>query len=209
MAAEHDRGARSRKQIEAERQDSLQAALTHYGVDTEHAFQVRDSATKLFDAAKNVHGLPLEYREWLSAAAMLYEVGDFVNRSGRHRHTYYIISHSEILGYTPEQRCIIAAIARYLGKSRPGPGDGPMKVLLPEDRQYVPKACELLRLARALNLGRTGAVRSFHVRVRDAEVQIVLQGARGAGVELELWAIEKERNYFRELFGRMLSATAA
>ena len=35
---------------------------------------------------------------------MLYEVGDYVNRNGRHRHTQYIISNSEILGYTPEQR---------------------------------------------------------------------------------------------------------
>jgi len=35
--------------------------------------------------------------EWLSAAAMLYEVGDFINRTGRHRHTHYIISNSEIL----------------------------------------------------------------------------------------------------------------
>ncbi len=81
----------------------------------------------LFAALKSVHGLPLEYEEWLSAAAMLYEVGDYVNRNGRHRHTYYIISHSEILGYTPEQRRIIAAIARYLGKSRPAPGDAPIK----------------------------------------------------------------------------------
>ena len=76
----------------------------------------------MFKTLKTVHRLPPEYAEWLSAAAMLYEVGDYVNRNGRHRHAYYIIAHSEILGYTPEQRRIIAAIARYLGKSRPAPG---------------------------------------------------------------------------------------
>jgi hypothetical protein len=36
-----------------------------------------------------------------------------------------------------------------------------------------------------------------------------LQPQRGTGVELELWAIEKEKNYFRELFGRTLSAALA
>jgi exopolyphosphatase/guanosine-5'-triphosphate,3'-diphosphate pyrophosphatase len=209
MAAEHDRGTRPSKQIESERRDSLRAALAHYRVDAHHALQVRESAIKLFDALKGVHSLPSEYREWLSAAAMLYEVGDFVNRTGRHRHTYYIISHSEILGYTPEQRRVIAAIARYLGKSRPSPGDGPMKVLPPPDRQHVVKASEILRLARALNLGRTRAVGGVRVRLRDAEVQIVLRPARGAGIELELWALEKEKNYFREVFGRTLSATLA
>jgi exopolyphosphatase/guanosine-5'-triphosphate,3'-diphosphate pyrophosphatase len=132
-----------------------------------------------------------------------------VNRSGRHRHTYYIISHSEILGYTPEQRRVIAAVARYLGKSRPTQGDGPIKVLPPEDRQYVAKASQLLRLARALNLSRSHSVRGMRVRLRNAEVEITLRPARGAGVELELWAIEKEKNYFREVFGRTLSAALA
>ena len=98
--------------------------------------------------------LPPEYREWLSAAAMLYEVGSFLNRNGRHRHTHYIISNSEILGYTTDQRRIISAIARYLGKSRPTPGDGPMKGLSTAEQQHIAKASLLLRLARAMNLGR-------------------------------------------------------
>ena len=105
---------------------------------------------------------------------MLYEVGDYVNRNGRHRHSYYIISNSEILGYTPEQRRIIAAIARYLGKSRPTPDDPPMKVLAPENREHVRRASLLLRLARALNLGRTGAIRKARLQVRDAKVLMAI-----------------------------------
>src|SRR5208337_4990963 len=77
---------------------------------------VRDAALLLFSSLKSVHQLPAEYREWLSAAAMLYEVGDYVNRNGHHRHTYYIIANSEILGYTPQQRRIIGSIARYPGR---------------------------------------------------------------------------------------------
>src|SRR5438270_179974 len=152
MAAEHDRSTRSSKQIESERWDSLQSAVAHYRVDMDHALAVRNSAMQLFDALRAVHRMAPEYREWLSAAAMLYEVGDYVNRNGRHRHTYYIISHSEILGYRPEQRKIIGAIARYLGKSRPTMQDGPIKVLPPGERENVAKASLLLRLARAFHL---------------------------------------------------------
>ena len=97
-----------------------------------------------------MHRLPPEYREWLSAAAMLYEAGDYLNRNGRHRHAYYIISNSEILGYTPQQRRMIAAIARYLGNSRPTIEDGPMKAIDPAERADVQKAILLLRLARSL-----------------------------------------------------------
>jgi len=206
MAAEYDRSTKSGRQIESERWDSIRNAVEHYRVDMDHALQVRSSAMHLFSALRSVHSLPPEYAEWLSAAAMLYEVGDYVNRNGRHRHTYYIISHSEILGYTPEQRRIIAAIARYLGKSRPTPTDGPIKALLPSDQEAVPKASLLLRLARALNLSRGNAIRATRVRVHDGDVRLALTTKPRSSVDLELWAVEKEKDYFREVFGRELSA---
>jgi len=209
MAAEYDRSTRSGRQIESERWDSIRNAVAHYRVDLHHALQVREMAMSLFAGLKSVHHLPPEYAEWLSAAAMLYEVGDYVNRRGHHRHTYYIISHSEILGYTPEQRQIIAAIARYLGKSRPTLDDTPIKVLPAADQELVPKASLLLRLARALNLSRSGAIRSAKVTVRDGEVRLRLVRKLRSSGDLELWAVDKERSYFREAFGRELSAAAA
>jgi exopolyphosphatase/guanosine-5'-triphosphate,3'-diphosphate pyrophosphatase len=209
MAAEYDRGTRSGRQIESERWDSIQHALHHYHVDPHHALQVRASAMELFSALKSLHHLPPEYREWLSAAAMLYEVGDFVNRNGRHRHAHYIISNSELLGYTPEQRRIIAGIARYLGKSRPTPGDGPMKGLVPIEQEHIAKASMLLRLARAMNLGRSRAVQKARVVIRNGNVRLTLVSHRRVGVDLELWAIERDADYFREVFGRELSVAAA
>jgi exopolyphosphatase/guanosine-5'-triphosphate,3'-diphosphate pyrophosphatase len=209
MAAEYDSSTRSGKQIESERWESITRAVAHYGVDMKHALDVRQSAMSLFSALRSVHGLPPEYREWLSAAAMLYEVGDHVNRNGHHRHTYYIISNSEILGYTPQQRRLIAAIARYLGKSRPTADEPPMKALDPADRVGVQKAIMILRLARSLNLGRSRAVQTVRVSVRATEVHLTLVPRRRMGVDLELWAIEKDAAYFREVFGRALSTAAA
>ena len=209
MAADYDRSTRSGKQVESERWESIMKAVDHYGVDRKHALDVRDAAMLLFSSLKSVHRLPPEYREWLSAAAMLYEVGDYVNRSGRHRHTNYIISNSEILGYTPQQRRLIAAIARYLGKSRPTTEDGPMKVVDTADRANVQKAILLLRLARALNLGRSRAVQKVRVGLHSAEVKLTLVPRRRMGVDLELWAIEKDRDYFREVFGRELSTAVS
>src|ERR1700729_1459653 len=208
MAAEYDRSTRSGRQIESERWESITKAVAHYGVDMKHALDVRDSAMFLFSALRSVHGLAPEFREWLSAAAMLYEVGDYVNRNGHHRHTYYIIANSEILGYTPQQRKIIGSIARYLGKSRPTPGDGPMSGLSPEEQENVEKASVLLRIARALNMGRSQSVQKVRVTHRAAEVHLTLVPRRRMGVDLELWAIEKDAPYFREVFGRELSIAA-
>jgi exopolyphosphatase / guanosine-5'-triphosphate,3'-diphosphate pyrophosphatase len=209
MAAEYDRSTRSGRQIESERWESIARAVAHYRIDRKHALDVRESAMLLFSGLRSVHRLPPEYREWISAAAMLYEAGDYLNRNGHHRHTYYIISNSEILGYTPQQRRIIAAIARYLGNSRPTIEDGPMKALDPAERPAVQKAILLLRLARSLNLGRSRAVEKVRIAVRAAEVRLNLVPRRRMGVDLELWAIEKDCDYFREVFGRELSAAVA
>jgi exopolyphosphatase/guanosine-5'-triphosphate,3'-diphosphate pyrophosphatase len=209
MAAESDEETRSGKQIESERQDSILAAVAHYQVDLQHATRVRDSAMKLFSELRPVHRLPQEYREWIAAAAMLCEVGDYVNRTGRHRHTYYIISHSEILGYTPQQRKVIAAIARYLGKSRPSAADAPIKALPPFQQKDIAKASLLLRLAWGLNLGRSGALKTVRVRIQEGSVEMTLVPKHPMSVDLELWAVEKETAYFREVFGRDFSAAAA
>jgi exopolyphosphatase/guanosine-5'-triphosphate,3'-diphosphate pyrophosphatase len=208
MAAEYDHSTRSGRQIESERWESIHRAMEHYGVDVEHAEDVRASALQLFDSLKSLHQLPGEYREWLSAAAMLYEVGGYVNRSGRHRHAHYIIANSEILGYTAQQRRVIAAIARYLGNSRPTPGDAPMQGLNPADQEDTRKASLLLRIARAINLGRSGAIQKVGIRTRNGIVRLQLTTRRRMGADLEVWAIEKDRTYFREVFGRELSVVA-
>ena len=208
MASEHDHNSRSRRRIDSERSASLLAAAEHYRVDIAHAKQVRATAEQLFLDLRSLHHLPAEMGELLAAAAMLYEAGLFIGRNGRHRHAYYIISNSEILGYTPAQRRVIATIARFLGKSRTLPGDPIMLALAVEERAAVSKAVVLLRLARALNLGRGNSLAGIRARTRGQKAYINLKPKRGSGVELELWALEKEKDYFREVLGRELVVSA-
>jgi hypothetical protein len=47
----------------------------------------------------------------------------------------------------------------------------------------------------------------LHVGVRqDGPVYLGLTPASREGVELELWAVEQERSYFKSVFGRELLA---
>src|SRR5215813_6435636 len=187
MAADWDPRALQRSQLEAERQDALLETCKRYGVDRRYSEHVCELALQLFEALRKLHNLPAEYRQWITAAAMLHEVGSYINRSGRHRHSYYLISNSEIFGFTPEQRTIIAAIARYMGKSRPALDDSFLKKLRVGDRGALPKAVLLLRLARALNQSRRGAVQKITARIQDSNVWLRPVGKREL-MDLELWA---------------------
>jgi exopolyphosphatase/guanosine-5'-triphosphate,3'-diphosphate pyrophosphatase len=207
MVADYDRGTPFQKRIDSERRNAIASMARQYGVDTKFAERVRALAMQLFDALQRIHRLPQDYRDWLAAAAMLHEAGTYVNRAGRNRHTYYLISHSELFGFTAEQRNIVAAIARYIGKSKPAPENRPVRVLSPTDQQYVRKAVVLLRLARALDQSRRGMVRNVDVRSARSRVVLDLETKRGS-IELERWALEKEKRYFREVFGRELVLAA-
>jgi len=207
LASDYDTSPGMRKRIESERENTLLRMGQQYHVDLNYANRVRQLAAKLFEELQAVHQLPEEYADWLAAAAMLQEIGSFINRTGRRRHTFYAIAHSEMFGYTVRQRHMIAAIARYVGASRPLPENRPMRLVPPAARALVPKAVGLLRLARALEQGRRGTVTGIRVRVESRRVVLLLT-AKKPGAELELWALNNEKPYFRELFGRDLAAFA-
>ena len=202
MAADAGIGKRAHRQLEAEQEDALVTLGRRYGADARHAQHVRELVLQLFRSLEKLHGLPEQYGQWIGAAAMLHEIGSYVNRNGRHRHTYYLISNSELFGFPPAQRYLIAAIARYMGKSRPSERDRELKNLRPSARALLDRAVIMLRLARALNQGRRGIVQQVRARQRGAVVELELRGK--SGMDLEVWAAEKERSYFRDVFGRDL-----
>jgi exopolyphosphatase / guanosine-5'-triphosphate,3'-diphosphate pyrophosphatase len=208
MLAEQDARAKAHREFEHERWESVMATARRYGVDPRQAEPVRAHAVQLFRDLKPIHELGLEYESWLSAAAVLRDTGKFINHQGHHRHTQYIISSSEIYGYTQLQRTLVSAIARYLGKSRPQPGDRALRNIPAEEHQNVHRAVVLLRLAVALNQDRASDVVRVGVRIYPKRIYLELRAGR-TGAELELWSLRKESGYFREVFGRELFVTLA
>jgi exopolyphosphatase/guanosine-5'-triphosphate,3'-diphosphate pyrophosphatase len=208
MLAEQDARAAGHREFEHERWQSVLLTARRYGVDPRQAEPVRGHALQLFNELKALHELPPEYESWLEAAAILRDTGKFINHQGHHRHTQYIISSSEMYGYTQVQRTVVSALARYLGKSRPQPGDRALRNIPTDEHGNVQRAVVLLRLAVALNQDRASDVLRVAAKVYPKRVYLELKPGR-TGAELELWSLRKEASYFREVFGRELFATLA
>ncbi|HEY5057051.1 MAG TPA: Ppx/GppA phosphatase family protein, partial [Acidobacteriaceae bacterium] len=208
MLADTDARASVHRKLESERWDGVLEVCRRYNVDQRKAEPVRQHVVQLYDELARVHELPEEYRLWLEAAAMMSDVGKYMNHQGHHRHTQYILANSEIYGFSPEQRAIVAAIARYLGKSRVDPMDRPMRIVPVEEHMNVMSAVVLLRLAVALNQDRASAVLRVRTHVYPKRVVVELVPGRG-GAELEAWSLKKEAAYFREVFERDLAVEVA
>jgi len=208
MLGEADLRASVHRKIETERWAGVLEVCRRYGVDQRKAEPVREHVMQLYDELARVHELPQEYRLWLQAAAMMQDVGKYMNHQGHHRHTQYILANSEIFGFSPEQRAIVSAIARYLGKSRPDAMDRVMRAVPVEEHINVVRAVVLLRLAVALNQDRASAVVKMRAHIYPKRVVLDLIPGRG-GAELEAWSLKKEGAYFREVFERDLAVDVA
>jgi exopolyphosphatase/guanosine-5'-triphosphate,3'-diphosphate pyrophosphatase len=206
MLAEVDARTQQHRLFEQERWDAVLATVRRYGVDPRHAEPVRAHAVQLFRELLPLHKLPPEYQLWIETAAMLADIGKFLNHQGHHRHTQYIVASCEIYGFNQQQRTIISAIARYLGKSRPQPLDRAMRNIPPEEHENVRKAVVLLRLATALNSDRASDV--VRVRTKVYPKRVIFELNEGpTGAQLELWSLRKEADYFAEVFRRELFVT--
>ncbi|MGC2301238.1 MAG: Ppx/GppA phosphatase family protein [Acidobacteriaceae bacterium] len=208
MLAEQDPRASVHQEFERERWQAVEEACRRYGTDPRQGEPVRQHAAQMFRDLAAVHELPPEYQTWVEAAALLRDIGKFLNHQGYHRHAQYIIANSELYGFTPQQRVVTSAIARYLGKSRPSPEGRTMRQVPPEEYEHVRRAVVLLRLAVALNQDRASDVLKVRVRVYPKRVLMELLPGR-TGAELELWSLRKEAGYFREVFGRDLFVALA
>ncbi|HXS76035.1 MAG TPA: Ppx/GppA phosphatase family protein [Terracidiphilus sp.] len=208
MLAAQDQRAALHRQFEMERWESVVTTAQRYGVDMRQAEPVRGHAVQLFRDLKSLHRMPEEYETYLAAAAVLRDTGKFINHQGHHRHTQYIVSMSEMYGYTQVQRTIVSAITRYLGKSRPDPNDRALRNIPAEEHKHVERAVVLLRLAVALNQDRASDVLKVSAKVYPKRVYLEVEPGR-TGAELELWSLRKESGYFREIFDRELFATLA
>lgn len=208
MLGDVDLRASVHQKIESERWSGVLEVCQRYGIELRKVEPVRQHVVQLFNAMAKVHELPEEYRLWLESAAMMQDVGKFLNHQGHYRHTQYILANSEIFGFSPEQRAIVSALARYLGKTRPDPMDRVMRSIPVEEHMNVVRGIVLLRLAVALNQDRASAVVQLKTHVYPKRVLLELVPGRG-GAELEAWSLKKEASYFREVFRRELFVEVA
>lgn len=169
-------------------------------VDRAHAAHVARLALRMFDQSQELHMLRTGERTLLEYAALLHEVGTHVSFQKHHEHSYYVISHAGLRGFTADQVSIIANVARYHRKSLPQSDHEGFTQLSPAQREVVQKLTAILRMADALDRGRRGAVRDVGVQVGAKRVRLKLRLRDHAGVELE--AAQKKRKYFARVFDR-------
>ncbi|MGB2960384.1 MAG: Ppx/GppA phosphatase family protein [Bacteroidota bacterium] len=169
-----------------------------YSFDEQHGRTVARLAVALFDQTRSLHHLGLEHRLLLEVAALLHDIGGFVNVAGHHKHTQYLLVASPLIGLTQDQTAIIANVSRYHRKSMPKPQHELYRLLSTKDRVVVSKLAAMLRLADAMDNEHASKVKEVDVEWNKPDFIIRLQGE--GDLLLEKWALLKKSTMFEEVF---------
>lgn len=178
---------------------SAQAVGGKYCTDMAHAEHTRMLAARLFDELAGEHRLGERHRLLLEVAAILHEVGVFVSSRAHHKHSYYLISNSEILGLTQDELVMVAHIARYHRRSRPKPAHVEYMSMARERRMIVSKLAAILRIADALDVSRTQQIREISCRIGADGLTISVQG--NPDLIMEQRALAEKGDMLADIYG--------
>ena len=169
-----------------------------YRFDETHALHVATLASAMFDQLAPVHAMGPEERTLLRLAALVHDIGDFVGYESHHKHSYYIVVHSELMGLSPAAKEIIANVARYHRKAFPDLSHPGFRKLDRRGRLTVRKLASILRVADAFDREHLTKVREITVRLEKGRMTL---RARGEGdLALSLWTASRKSDLLEEVF---------
>lgn len=171
-------------------------------VEPQHAEQVARLALALFDQLHSPLQLAPSDRLLLQAAAILHEVGNLINYEKHHQHSYHLIMHGNLRGLSPQQRELVANVARYHRRSGPKDKHDNFARLSPEDRQTVRKLSALLRVADGLDRTHMQRIEGLRCTLRPGRATVTVESPEMP--EVDLWGAQQKGKLFEKVFGMKL-----
>lgn len=179
------------------------AASCNY--ERRHCYHVTRLALQVFDQlASRRSGQPESWMEpssrtLLEAASILHDVGYHINYDKHHLHSYHLIVHADLAGFSRREIELIANIARYHRGPEPKSTHPAYAALSKADRELVRKLSGILRLADGLDRTHMQNVRAVELAFAPDEVTLGLDAERDPAVDV--WGSERKSQLFVEEFG--------
>ena len=123
----------------------VESMCRKYNVERRNAKQVAGFAAQLFDRCCR-HPLQPETVRLIEAAALLHDTGHYISGTGHQKHSAYIVSNSDMPGYTDRERHLIGALP-VSPQIPAGPRHDVFRALPADEKRVVQLSTPLLRIA--------------------------------------------------------------
>jgi len=170
-----------------------------FNFDEAHALQIAHLAQTLFREMVNEHKLDPRYETIIYLAALLHEIGLFIDARGYHKHTMYLIRNSELFGLGKTNLLLVALVARYHRRVSPQPKHEGYDQLDRHQRIVVSKLAAMLRVAVALDASRSQRI--SHLSCHRQPQNLVISTPDVTDLSMEQIALQEDAGLFEEVFG--------
>jgi len=163
---------------------------------------VAELSKTLFRELQPDHGLGQRHETILYVAALLHEIGMYVSHRAYHKHSMYLINHSEIFGLGRTDHLLTALVARYHRRYNPKPYHEGYATLNREARIAVSKLAAILRVA--VSLDRSNSQRVQEIRCHRQGNQFTISIPHVNDVSLEQLALKQQGTLFEDIYGMQI-----
>lgn len=177
--------------------------------ESNHCEHVARLALEIFDQTRaqdpcaSIGWATDETRELLEAAALLHDIGYLVNYKQHHKHSYHLVVHSELEGFTHRELEIVANVCRYHRRSCPKMSHQPYARLSGKDREIVRALAGILRVADGLDRTHTQSVTGVRVKLIADRVIFFIDCEDDPSVNL--WGGENKADLYERFFDVKIS----
>jgi exopolyphosphatase / guanosine-5'-triphosphate,3'-diphosphate pyrophosphatase len=174
-----------------------------YALDEKHGQQVADLSVRLFRELQPEHQLDARFELLLRLAALLHEIGLFVNTRSHHKHSMYVVLNSDLFGMSRHSMLLIALVARYHRRAMPQAYHEGYALLGRDDRLAVSKMAAILRIADALDRNHMQQVRELSFSREGSQFVIAIHDVED--LTLERLALKEKGTMFEEVYGMKIA----
>ncbi len=170
-----------------------------YGVDMRHARHVCHYALTILHFLQPQHRFNAREEMILTVAALLHEVGGYINDRAHHKHSYYLIANSDIFGFSARDVQLAALVARYHRRSAPKPSHTPFTNLNRRDRLIVSRLAAILRIANVFDVQKDRQQVSLTCQQQDRSLVIITNAV--TNLPLIQKQINERADLFTQIYG--------
>lgn len=168
---------------------SSKSLAKRYRGNSKHTTVVEKNALMIFDAIKSLSGLSERDRLLVQIAAILHNIGKFINMKNSDVATYNIISSSEIIGISHDERMLVAEMSNI---------DTEESIYNKRDIRLA-KLSAILQMANALDRSHKQKIKDYSLKLDDNK--LILEIRYMGDLSLEMLSFNLHRDFFREIFG--------
>lgn len=165
--------------------------MNRWEIDRTHAEHTARLSCMLFDALQKSHQMGPRFRQIMEYAALLHDIGRVISYPGHHKHSYYIIRNSNLIGFRKREVDALAAIVLYHRKKSPSKKDQYLRHFGKRDRQRITVLSAILRIADSLDRQHNQIITRIEIQNETPNhVSVVLHASEPALIPLRA-AVER------------------